>query len=79
MSRKKKLKKTKINRVNRLKQHYILSIRDAEGNVIDTVSRTDYDILLMEGMERAKDINGFWEVFNSLGKRIDGSFDGIRK
>jgi hypothetical protein len=72
-------KKTKIaptkNKINQLKHHFILTIRNASGFVLDTITHTDYDIIILEGMERSKEVNGFWEVYNSLGKRIDGNYD----
>ena len=72
-------KKTKTiahpNRVDKLKHYFILTIRDTEGVILDIVNNTDYDILLLEGMERSKDSKGSWEVYNSLGKRLDGSYD----
>ncbi len=70
--RKKTLKKPTTNKIAKLKRHYILSIRDKSGNVIETLSHTNYDLLLLEGMDKAKEINGSWEVFNSLGVMLDG-------
>ena len=73
--KKKKIISTTSNKIAKLKHYFILSIHDASGNVVDTISRMDYDMLLLEGMERAKEVKGFWEIFNSLGVRLDGSFD----
>ena len=76
MSKKKKM--TTSNKIAKLKHSFILSIRGADGKIIDTVSHTDYDMLILEGMERAKETKGAWEIFNSLGKRIDGSFNSVK-
>lgn len=73
--RKKKTKTAPTNKVNKLKRHFILTVRDSNGEVVDTVTHTDFETLLLEGMDRAHEVKGFWEVYNSLGKRIDGSYD----
>lgn len=72
---KKKTKTLNNTKVNKLKHHFILTVRDGAGIVLDTITHTDYDTLLLEGMERAKEVKGFWEIYNTLGKRLDGSYD----
>lgn len=65
MSRKKK-KKSK----NRF---YLLVIKSQLGLIDEIISHSDYDILLLEGQERAKKIIGFWEIFDTYGRYIDGN------
>lgn len=72
MRKKKTLKKQTTNKIAKLKHHFILSIRDKSGNVVETLSHTNYDLLMLEGMEKAKELNGSWAVFNSLGVQLDG-------
>lgn len=52
---------------------WLLSIKDKNGIVVDVIPHSDYDTLLLEGMDRAKEVNGYWEIFNSYGRLVDGS------
>jgi hypothetical protein len=66
LRRKKKKTTQKINL-------YLLCIRDKFGIVLDIVPHTNYDTLLMEGMELSKEKKATWEIYNSYGRMIDGS------
>lgn len=75
----KKKKAKTIPKTDKLKHQFILTIRDAKGLVVDTISNTNYDTLMLEGMDAAKDIKGSWEIMNSLGIRLDGNYVGEKR
>lgn len=62
------------NRKTRVKtKFWLLSIKDKNGIVVDVIPHSDYDTLILEGMERAKEVQGIWEIFNAYGRLVDGS------
>jgi len=69
-----KTKKTKTHN-----KFYLLCIRDKSGMVLDIIPHHDYDMLLLEGQDRAREVDGSWEIFNSSAQSVDGSSINNRK
>lgn len=65
MNRKKKTK-TK-------NKFFLLCIRDEVGIVLDIIPNDDYDILILEGMDRVHGLPHTWEIYDTYGRYIDGN------
>jgi len=51
---------------------FVLRITDKDKNVLDVLTSSNYDSLMIEGMELAKEKHGQWTIFYK-GREIDGS------
>jgi len=69
-------KKAKIIRQTR--KLYILTVKNKDRLVLEVIPHYDYEHLMLEGMELAKEYEGYWEIIDSRGKYIDGTFNRER-
>lgn len=52
---------------------FLLIIKSKDGMVLDILPNQNYDVALLAGMERIKTTKDYWEIFDHLGRYIDGS------
>jgi hypothetical protein len=43
--------------------------------VLEVIPHYDYEHLMLEGMDLANEHKGYWEIYDSHGKYIDGTFN----
>jgi hypothetical protein len=59
------------------KRHFFYVIlQDGSGKIVDISHWTDYEIALTRAMDKAKEGNFSYSIFNLEGKFIDGNFVG---
>jgi hypothetical protein len=68
---KKKIQKPK--KISKKAKLYFLSVCDSKGKQQHLLHSTNYDSLLVEGMDLAKEVKGTWTIFDSWGRQIDGN------
>lgn len=54
---------------------YILCVQDNTGKIHKVVTDYSYEKMLYRGIELSKKISGFWTIFNSYGRLVDGNFN----
>ncbi len=76
--RKNKRQREKDRRIKKTRKLYILTIKNKEREVLDVIVHYDYEHLMLEGMELVKEKSAYWEIMDSFGKYIDGTFNKER-
>lgn len=65
--------KTKANK--KPKKLFFLVIQAKNGLINEVISNYDYESLVIEGMDLAKEVGGFWTILDPAGKHVDGNFN----
>ena len=79
MSIKKKKKKkktvaTRVKKATKIKPLYALKLITKDKVLLDVIHHSNYDMLMMEGMELSHEEKCYWEIYDIYGRYIDGSF-----
>lgn len=69
----------RAKKIRKTRKLYILSIKNKNRVVLRVISHYDYNHLMLEGMELASDLGSYWEIIDSSGKFIDGTFNKERR
>jgi len=69
-------KKAKTTRKTR--KLYILTVKNKDRFVLEVIPHYDYEHLMLEGMQLAREHEGYWEIIDSTGRYIDGTFNRER-
>ena len=64
----------KLKKAKKIRPLYALKLVDKDKVLLDVVHHPNFDMLMMEGMERAHEEKCYWEIYDIYGRYIDGSF-----
>lgn len=67
------MKKKATTKTKAAKLHFGV-IQRQDGTIAQVISSYNYDMLLVEAMDTAKETKGFWTIINTTGQQIDGNF-----
>lgn len=76
MSGKKKSKKKKTVDKKKIKPLYVLKIVGKNRELFQVVHHHDFTFLQLEAMDLVREHDeAYWEIYNTFGRYIDGSFN----
>lgn len=65
----------KAKTIRKTRKLYILTVKNKDRVVLEIITHYNYEILMLEGMELAREHKGYWEIMDSFGNYIDGTFN----
>lgn len=77
--RKNQRQRKKAKKLRKTRKLYILSIKNKNRVVLGVITNYDYNHLMLEGMQLASEHGSYWEIIDSSGKFIDGTFNKERR
>ena len=66
--------RVKPKKIKKIKPLYSLKLITKDKILLDVIHHYNFDMLMMEGMERSHEEKCYWEIYDLYGKYIDGSF-----